>query len=75
MALTDHIDTNRFRYTVTVAWPGGFQPKYWEELCLWAFRNVGLMGDKFIVVAGENYTVHFIFEEEKDSVLFALRWV
>lgn len=60
-------------YTVRIAWERNNEPTDWNETCAWALEQFGLPGDRFTTHPTEDY-MDFVFKEEQDSILFALRW-
>ena len=60
-------------YTVRIAWQHNDEPTDWNETCAWALEQFGLPGDKFTTHPTEDY-MDFVFKDERDSILFALRW-
>ena len=60
-------------YTVRISWTDGDEPSDWDETCVWAIEQFGLPGDKFTTHPTEDF-MDFVFAEEQDSILFALRW-
>jgi hypothetical protein len=60
-------------YNVRIPWRDGDQPSDWDETCVWAIEHFGLPGQRYICKPTEDY-MDFKFNEEKDSILFALRW-
>jgi hypothetical protein len=45
----------------------------WNETCAWAVEQFGLPGDRFTSHPTEDY-MDFHFKDEKDAILFELRW-
>ena len=45
----------------------------WNETCAWAIEEFGLPGDRFTSHPTEDY-MDFHFKDEKDAILFELRW-
>lgn len=60
-------------YTVRIAWEMNNEPTDWNETCVWAIEQFGLPGDRFTSHPTEDY-MDFVFNDERDSILFALRW-
>jgi hypothetical protein len=48
--------------------------EYWEEIIQWCLEQYGVPGKRFMTTATSDY-MDFIFEDEKDAVIFTLRWV
>lgn len=50
----------------------------WNQICMWLIKYFGIPGPspgaKYITSATEDY-MDFMFKNENDAVLFALRWV
>lgn len=60
--------------TVRIDWIREHDNKVmWNEVCAWAIEYFGLPGDRFTTRANVNH-MEFIFENEKDALLMALRW-
>ena len=47
---------------------------YWNDVIHWCLNQYGIPGKRFMTTANNNY-MDFIFEDERDAVLFTLRWV
>ena len=47
---------------------------YWDEVIAWCLEQYGVPGKRFMTTATSDY-MDFIFENERDAVLFTLRWV
>ena len=45
----------------------------WNETCAWAIEQFGLPGNRFTSHPTEDY-MDFYFKDEKDAILFELRW-
>lgn len=48
-------------------------PPTWNETCAWAIEQFGLPGNRFTTHLKEDY-MYFHFKDEKDAILFELRW-
>jgi hypothetical protein len=60
-------------FTVRIPWKDGDESSDWDQTCIWAIEQFGLPGKRYICKPTENH-MDFNFNEEKDSILFALRW-
>ena len=49
------------------------QTEYWDEVVAWCLEQYGVPSRRFMTVATTDY-MDFIFEDERDAVLFSLRW-
>jgi hypothetical protein len=45
----------------------------WDETCAWALEQFGLPGNKFTTHPTEEY-MDFYFVDERDAIIFELRW-
>lgn len=60
---------------VTLEWREGRDDVgAWNEICAWAIEQFGLPGTKFEWHPTEEY-MEFFFYDEKDAILFNLRWL
>jgi hypothetical protein len=50
------------------------EQEYWNDTCIWAIENFGLPGHRFATKATQDY-IDFYFQDEKDALLFSLRWL
>lgn len=48
--------------------------EYWDEIIAWCLDQYGIPGKRFMTTATSD-SMDFIFEDDKDAVLFSLRWV
>jgi len=61
-------------HTVRLRWaPGRDNSAAWNEICASAIEEFGLPGIKFTWHPTEEY-MDFVFADERDALLFQLRW-
>jgi hypothetical protein len=58
---------------VRIPWRKGDTVNNWDEVCIWAMDHFGLPGYKFTTHLTEE-CMDFYFMDERDAVLFELRW-
>ena len=46
----------------------------WNDACVWALEKFGLPGHRFSTKVTQEY-MNFYFQDEKDAIVFALRWL
>lgn len=46
---------------------------YWDEIFIWCVEQYGPPGKRFMTTANTDH-MDFMFEDERDAVLFTLRW-
>lgn len=60
---------------VELAWEKGKDTSYfWNEACAWAVEHFGLPGENYMTHPTEN-NMKFLFKNEKDAILFTLKWI
>jgi hypothetical protein len=60
--------------TVRLHWEGDRNTDaIWNEICIWAIEQFGLPGQKFTWHPTEDF-MDFKFEDERDALVFLLRW-
>ena len=72
------IKTSNDEYVVHIKWDNDADhdkaQEYWNDTCIWAIENFGLPGHRFATKATQDY-IDFYFQDEKDALLFSLRWL
>jgi len=69
------IESNPDWTLVELAWEKHKDTSYfWNEACAWAVENFGLPGENYMTHPTEN-NMKFLFKNEQDAILFALKWV
>ena len=59
---------------VRLGWePGRDTAAAWNEVCASAIEEFGLPGNRFTWKPTEEY-MDFVFEDERDALIFQLRW-
>lgn len=61
-------------HLVRIPWRIGDTEEKWNETCIWAVEQYGLPGKKYETHPTENY-MDFLFKEERDAIMFSLRWL
>jgi hypothetical protein len=60
--------------TVRLPWETGRNnTEAWNDICCWAIEEFGLPGNRFTWKPTEDY-MDFIFNDERDAMVFILRW-
>jgi hypothetical protein len=61
-------------HTVRLSWqPGRDDSDTWNEICASAIEEFGLPGIRFTWHPTEEY-MDFVFADERDAIVFYLRW-
>lgn len=69
------VESNPDWTLVELAWEKGKDTSYfWNEACAWAVENFGLPGENYMTHPTEN-NMKFLFKNEEDAILFALKWI
>ena len=69
------VESNPDWTLVELAWEKGKDTGYfWNEACAWAVENFGLPGENYMTHPTEDH-MKFLFKNEQDAILFALKWV
>ena len=69
------VESNPDWTLVELAWEKDKDTSYfWNEACAWAVENFGLPGENYMTHPTEN-NMKFLFKNEEDAILFALKWI
>lgn len=60
-------------FRVRIPWKIGDTVSSWNEVCIGAIEEFGLPGDKYSTELTSDF-MDFYFAEEKDAIIFSLKW-
>lgn len=61
-------------FKVEIPWMKGDTISSWNEVCIGALEEFGLPGDKYSTEVSSD-SMRFYFKDERDAIIFSLKWL